>query len=367
LGGLFLFFLLESFGITKQTMEDYKKEIDDLLEKADNMKNGIQRSEIYFQVFEIAKSNENHWIAMIARIYEMQSYVMSSNFEKIMPIFAWMFNEFKSDPVFYEELHQEILWCAKWTAQNVSSMIDISVEDIEKYLETYKQLILGFDYNLSSYFTTQSDTYESLGKIDEAIEALEKAFKIERDELDDCEACVIQKYTALLLLNGEFDLFFEKSQELREANIRCHGDSLQANSYTWANTALYYLFKKDDELAYEFAMKAYDQQIKDNDEPDIMIIGKMIYVMAKIDKLEEAFDVFDKYIEQARTESNKFNYMYFAKGSMYLFRKMQQNDSKKLAKKFEDEIGHLVEEIDRRNKNDYQARMSKYLVYGLPL
>ncbi len=247
-------------------------------------------------------------------------------------IFPEYYAMYEKYPDLNENYSWNVIWKFKWIIENSDCFYQISMDEVKKYLNTFKHMseTLGFSRRTYYYLMFQLYEYSDLEKANQYYER----FQAEpRDDLSDCKACELSSEIQLQLLNDREKLALEMFKPLSNGIYSC----TEQPSFTYAKFGKYYFGKGEYEKAETYYKKFYSSLLKDRLYSDR--IGNMLENNSFTNP-DKTLKIFLKYFPRVLESRESAEIVNFSIGACYLWKQIMIEKKKeklkmKLPKQFQ--------------------------------
>ena len=161
---------------------NYNLEIQKLLVKAEDVL-PHDRINLLKQAANLADANND-----IDWGYELRLQIMDESMGKLkdteaLPAFVWILEAYDANPDRFNTM--EMLWKYKWMIDSSARCHFISMEQLEKMLEDYRQRLLDKGFGLRSYYNISASVAFIIENLERAKRCLDARDKIEPDDVCD--------------------------------------------------------------------------------------------------------------------------------------------------------------------------------------
>lgn len=223
-------------------------------------------------------------------------------------------------PDLNEEYSWNVIWKFKWIIENAVCFYQISMEETEKYLDTFKQLSETLGYSLRTYYYLQFRIH-MYGDLEKSNEYYEKFQAEPRDELSDCKACELSSEIQLQLRNGREDTAFELFKPLADGRYSC----MEQPSFTHAKFGEFYFNRGDYKKAEIYYKKFYKAILRDGLYSDE--IGKVMECYAYTNP-DKALKIFLKFFPRVLESREPAEIADFSIGACHLWKQIMLKKNK---------------------------------------
>ncbi|GLX69930.1 hypothetical protein MU1_42760 [Paenibacillus glycanilyticus] len=171
--------------------------------------------------------------------------------ERMLVSFSWCLKKFEDNPGNYSNFY--IMWHYKWVLGYVWRLPELSLEQIERVFEDFKEKCHTYGYSLRVYYQKRLNFMLWQGKMAEAAECYKSWRAAKRDSLSDCSACEQNMFGSYHFAIGHHKKGLQSLRPILEGKMSCR--SVPQNTYSEMMLPLLKLGEYD--RATETAKKAY--------------------------------------------------------------------------------------------------------------
>lgn len=198
---------------------DHRDQIDDLLEKADELDHGLAQLALTEQAVHLADVHRDEDSGYKARLELISAAVFSGRTDLAMIAFSWVVAKHDADPVRFEG--DRLLWMYKWVLEGVAEYPSIPKADIEKLFADMKTRFEADGSTLHAYWGIRRSVAVSAGDLDAALEANEHLQDTARDHLSNCHACVQDESVEYYAYIGDDQAALEAAKPIFRGKLTC--------------------------------------------------------------------------------------------------------------------------------------------------
>lgn len=133
----------------------------------------------------------------------------------MFPEFVKLFDE---NPGVFDT--RSFMFVFKWILGDSPEYYQISIEQMDKYFERFKEYIDKFGYTLRTYYLEMYWAYKDID-IQKALKAFDEIAKYERTEISDCQACEASLFAKKELTFGSENKAVKMLNEMLDKNMTC--------------------------------------------------------------------------------------------------------------------------------------------------
>lgn len=296
--------------------------------------------------------------------------------EKYFVVFPWLLNYARQHGD--EADRMTVLWYYKWVINTMPEIPAVTKSQMERALEDLRVRYLEYGSSEKVYHDYACQTYMYIGESKKSKYHHQqwKKFK-NRDYLDDCEACVINREVDFYCRLGKVEDALKIGKPVLTGKLRC--SHVPKTTYSHLLTPL--IKENNEQLAEEYAEKLHKALMKKKYGGDNSYVYPAMIYFSKQGDFARAIKLFERYMKMDVEQKNVFRRFYFFVGALYLFTKLDKESIKlQLPRKVEfykatntyevamlrdwfdkktDEIAAL---FDRRNENSMISDEKKNLM-----
>jgi hypothetical protein len=169
-------------------MSDYRDDIVELLERAEEMAEGPGQIALCEEAVRLADTHGDEVAGFHARKQLVHAATFGGRADLSLVAFSWCLARADQDPETFDET--ELLWQYKWVVQHVGQFPHITRAQIEGLLDDMTARFRRHGSTLHAVHMIRRDLAVEMCDA-AAAEAAHKQFKsVDRDSLSDCPACV---------------------------------------------------------------------------------------------------------------------------------------------------------------------------------
>ena len=344
------------------------------IEQCYMLERGAPRLKVYKEAINAAnmeKDADNELEFMYSYISE--AIFHDDNYKAVL-MFPEYMALFDAHPEF-QACHQlDFMRAFKYIIENVYDYYQISLEQVDKYFDEYKERCIKYGYSLRTYYMKYITFYSKCDR-----KKAEESFKLykecKHDVLGDCDACEMNT-------DVEFELEFgthEKALEIAAPILRGDKSCGEIPEMTYAKLISFYMYNGVYSEAEHYVRLLVP-----------MIKGNIAYLLQRGILLSyysqtqpyDGIKMFEENYPVALDTNNPRAHFHFYLGSYHLFSSIEMRIDveelhlkmpkkfklydrenmykiKELAEYFENECRKLAELFDARNKSDYYMNLYK--------
>lgn len=316
-------------------------------------------------IAEADREKDTHNMIWLRHDYIEQSTFHDDGFKGLL-MFPEFMKLFEENPGVMEP--SSFMFPFKWILGRSSEYYQISLEQIDKYFEKFKEYIDKYGFTMRTYYRHKFIVYEDIDPDPEKLLGyMEESLKYERTQMSDCEACERNTQIRCEMKFGSEEKAIELLNDMLDCGMRC----AEIPQCTYG------------ELAYQFANKGmYDEALHYADLCLPMIKGdemsylnqiSCIFIAFTMTDLNKAYELFRStahLYSLNKTPLVKFNYAnaasrFFAKlhdageemlhtdlnADFEMYSDSGEYDTAELRDFFANAAKDLAEKFDARNGN----------------
>jgi hypothetical protein len=357
--------------------QDNYDDYESLNDMAEDLPYSKERSLLREKALKIADILNDEQKQFEARINYINDVCSEGSFpEKYLTVFPWLLSYIGKNKE--SEDTMTVLWYYKWVIMIMHEFSSISKEQIENALEDLRKKYTECGSTDKVFHDYSREAYHNLGDYEKSAFHHEKhsTFK-KKDQLDDCEACVLNRIVTFYIITGNIDEALKRARPILTFKKTC--THIPKDTYTNLITPL--LIQKKYDLASDFAEKLEKALKKSNYGGNITNVYPLILNHCVHSRISNAVKLFEKYFGHvllAKSPERKFNF-YCAAVNMFkkvekttiklrlpqdfpLFNKDNVYEITALIEWLEEESGKIAAVFDKRNGNDkYKKEKLKLL------
>lgn len=280
----------------------------------------------------------------------------------IFPEFVKLFDE---NPGAFDQ--RLFMFAYKWILENTPEYYQISVEQIEKYFDRFKEYIEKFGYTMRTYYLKKFRAFRDID-LPKALEYCDEVQKYERTSISDCAACEASNFAEREIKYGSQTKAVKMLNEMLDKNMRC----AEVPQVTYGDFAEVFARKGMYEEAEHYA-DLMMPMIR-GDEVNFLESVSAVLIIKSFTDLNYAFDLFSRCAGFYSRIKNPFLKFCFAEASYRFLTEVEKREIKsiklRLSSDFElhdpegvydvlmlkdffyDNACELAEKFDKRNGND---------------
>ncbi|WP_435167559.1 hypothetical protein [Paenibacillus glycanilyticus] len=171
--------------------------------------------------------------------------------ERMLVSFSWCLSKFEKNPGAYSNFY--IMWHYKWVLGYVWRIPELSLEQIERIYEDFKEKCIAYGYSLRVYYQKRVSLMLWQGKLDEAADYYKSWRAAKRDSLSDCSACEQNMFGSYHFAINHHKKGLQSLKPILDGKLSCR--SIPESTYSEMMMPLLKLGEYD--RALETAKKAY--------------------------------------------------------------------------------------------------------------
>lgn len=198
---------------------DHREQIDELLEKAEELDHGLAQLALTEQAVQLADAHRDEDYGYSARMQLISAATFAGRADIAMVAFSWVLAKHDADPERFEE--GQLLWMYKWVLEGVADYPSIPLSDIEKLFEDMKTRYEADGSTLHAYWGIRRSVAVSAGELTAALEANETLQDTDRDHLSNCHACVQDESVEFYTFIGDDAAAVEAAKPIFKGKLTC--------------------------------------------------------------------------------------------------------------------------------------------------
>ena len=227
-------------------MADHRDQIDELLERADELDHGTAQLALTEQAVALADAHRDEDYGYKARMDLVSAGVFSGRTDLAMIAFSWVLAKHDADPQRFEE--GQLLWMYKWVLEGVADYPSIPKADVDQLFADMKTRYEADGSTLHAYWGIRRGVAVSTGDLDAALEANEKLQETDRDHLSNCHACVQDESVEYYTFVGDDEQAVEAAKPIFKGKLTC--GEVPERTYACVQLPLLRLGKPADAMAH---------------------------------------------------------------------------------------------------------------------
>lgn len=345
---------------------DYS-DYDSLNQLAEDLPYSKERSMLREKALNIVDSLNDEQKQFEARINYVNDVCMDGGFpEKYLSVFPWLLaNVSKSK--FKDELYT-VLWYYKWVVNIMPEFPSISITQMENALLDLKNRYREFGSNDKVFHDYSRAVYHHIGDYEKSALHHKKLMRYtRRDQLDDCEACVINRTVRFYIVTGDMEEALKQAQPLLTEKKTC----THVPKATHSNFIIPLLLSKRHDLASAFAEKLEKELKRLKHGGNYEYAYSLVTYHTFHKRTINAIKVFEKYFGDAFSAKAADGKFYFYVSATGLFKTIEKKtvklklpqdfplynkeniyDVKAMTEWLEKEINAIASAFDKRNGNN---------------
>ncbi|MEM8887855.1 MAG: hypothetical protein AAGD28_07700 [Bacteroidota bacterium] len=271
-----------------------------------------------------------------------------------------------------------LIWSYKWILSQVPRFHQVSYQQIFDMATDFKERVLAWGDNLSSYYTMRFQIALFMGDLEALEEFYELRKKTPSGSMNDCSACVVDDFVFYFSMFKSYEETEKEAEDILQGRRSCQS----VPEVTYKSLIKSALLHKKIEQAEKFRKKAY--RLISHKEKYLGAIGFHIITHLMQGKESSALTLFKKhYSWSLNTANNGIAFMEFYLGSYLLFQQLRKKGQKKVKLSFDIEgvaekmkmtdidllENHfhrqtldLVRKFDVRNRNSYYQEQTNTFI-----
>lgn len=319
------------------------------------MPDGKQKLSLMEEAIRIADQYLTDEDAYEARMNYTSAALECGCSERLFVSFTWCLSKFEQNPGQHSNFM--IMWHYKWILNQIWRLPQVSVEQIDRVFEDFKDKCLRFGYSLRPYHQQRVNYYLSHGNMQEAAMHYKSWRSAPRDSLADCKACeqnLFGKYYFDLHQNRKG---LQLLKPILEGKLRC--GSIPQNTYSNMFVPLLRIGE------YEQAKKIAGKAIRSIEGPRYIVEYGRFLEYYTVTDMPKAVKLYERTILLGLDTKVPWDrFMYLMSVRLFLQEWLKTKRRKKLQKAdlvttawLDEELRSLRTAFNERNGNDYFTRV----------
>lgn len=287
---------------------------------ADSLPIGKERILLREKAVSIADLHGNEYQQYDARMEYMEDVSDDGSFpEKYFTIFPWLLAYVEKNDSGYER--QRVLWYYKWVIGIMPEFAAVTRAQMEHALLDLKKRYADFGSTDKVYHDYSRDTYMLLGDSEKSLEhhQLLANFK-KRDDLDDCEACVLNRAITFHTRLGTLEEALNVADPILSGKKRC----THVPKDTYSTLLLPLLQKGMTEMAADIAGKLVKVLAKMKYAGNYKNAEDLIIYYTILGEQTKALKLFEKYFPMAWENKEQSGKFFFYVAAIFLLQKISK-------------------------------------------
>ena len=350
-------------------------DFESLNEMAEGLPYGKERSLLREKALAVSDILNDERKKFEARISYVNDICMEGSFpEKYLTIFPWLLAYVGKNKDDYDTM--QVLWYYKWVIMIMHEFPEISKSQIENALLDLKKKYNECGSSDKVFHDYSREVYHNLGDYEKSSYHHSKHMKFRlRDQLDDCEACVVNRILTYYIVTGNLNEALKKGKLILSGKQKC----THVPKDTYTNFIIPLLAKNKFDLAAEFVEKLEKELKKVKYGGNYKNVYPLIIYYTITSQQTKGINLVEKNFEIAfiqKSQEGKF-YFYVAASNLFskinketirlkfpekfpLYNSEHEYNTASLFKWFAEETNCIAELFDTRNGNNkYKTIMSK--------
>jgi tetratricopeptide (TPR) repeat protein len=297
--------------------------------------------------------------------------------EKYFVVFPWLLNYAKQHGK--DDDKMIVLWYYKWVIGQMPEIPAVTKEQMKRALEDLRVRYLEYGSSEKVYHDYACSTYLSIGDNERSKYHQKQWSKFrDRDYLDDCEACVINRQVDFYCRIGTLENALKTGKPVLTGKLRCS----HVPKTTYSHLLVPLMRESKEELSANYAEKLYKALMKKKYGGDNAYAHTAMIYFSKHGDFSRAIKLLERYMSLATEHKNLYRRFYFFVGALYMLKKLRKDTIKlKLSKKipfyeargtynvpmlikwFDEQTDAIAAQFDKRNKNDVISREKTVLLF----
>lgn len=291
---------------------------------ANSLPYGSERLLLREKAINLADLSGNEQQQFEARKEFVTDVCMEGGFtEKYFTVFPWLLNYAQKKG--NDEDKMTVLWYYKWVVMDMPEFPAVTKIQIGHALEDLRKRYLEFGSTEKVYHQYAYEVYMNLGDKEKSKyhHARWARFR-NRDYLDDCEACVINRDVSFHARLGDIGDALKVAQPILTGKLKC----THVPKSTWSALLIPLIKNGYDEQAALYAEKLYKKLMTDKYGGDNSYANPAMIYFSRQGDFAKAIKVFEKFIRSDIEQKNLFRRFYFYIGALYMFSKITKETIK---------------------------------------
>jgi len=279
-------------------MADHREQIDELLERADDLDHGTAQLALAEEAVALADAHRDEDYGYTARLELVSAGVFSGRTDLAMIAFSWVIAKHDADPQRFDG--ERLLWMYKWILDGVADYPNIPKAEIEKLFADMKARFEADGSTLHAYWGIRRNVAMFCGDRGAALDANEKLQATDRDHLSNCHACVQDESVEYYTFVGDDAAAVDAARPIFKGKLTC--GEVPERTFAGVQLPLLRLGKPADALAH---FKAGYRKINFNPK---FLRHKAMYLtsLTLTDNLDRAMKLLDRHLPECLDVSSAY-------------------------------------------------------------
>jgi hypothetical protein len=296
--------------------------------------------------------------------------------EKYFVVFPWLLNYARQHG--NEDDKMTVLWYYKWVISSMPEIPAVTKSQIERALEDLRVRYREYGSTEKVYHDYACQVYMYIG------ESLKSKYHHRqwsrfknRDYLDDCEACVINRDVDFHCRLGTLENALKAGQPVLTGKLKCS----HVPKTTYSNLLVPLMSENNEQLAAEYAEKLNKILMTKKYGGDNAYAHTVMIYYVRQGNFAPAIKLFERYMKVDAEQKNLFRRFCLFVGALYMFTKLDKETIKlKLPKKlafykadntydvamlrdwFDKQTNEIAALFDKRNENSMVSDEKKKIM-----
>ena len=317
-------------------MADHREQIDELLERADDLDHGTAQLALTEQAVALADAHRDEDYGYSARLELVSAGVFSGRTDLAMIAFSWVIAKHDADPQRFDG--ERLLWMYKWILDGVADYPTIPKAEIEALFADMKTRFEADGSTLHAYWGIRRNLSILSGDLDAALEANEKLQETERDHLSNCHACVQDESVEYYTFVGDDAAAVDAAKPIFKGKLTC--GEVPERTFASVQLPLLRLGKPADAMAH---FKAGYRKINFNPK---FLRHKAMYLtsLTLTDNLDRAVKLLDRHLPECLDASSPLWQYEFLLAARVLCERLTQKGETTLPIRIPDKLAALKDQ-----------------------
>lgn len=311
------------------------------------------------------------WYSFLSRLRLVFGYVYALRAEKSLALLPQVLAQHDADPAIMDAYW--VLWAQKVVTDCLADFPSIPRHKIMSCLEDLGERLQRHGYSPYTYHHLKGRLLASLGEPTEAAANVEQRNRHARDEISDCEACVVDSDVELYAVLRDDERAYRLADPILRGKLSC--EAVPKATYEVLMSAALRLKRWDE--ARDFHLKA--SRLLWKDPADAHAAGIQMVFLARTEHAERGLKFLERYMPAYLETLSTLDKVSFESGAHLVLARLQQRrtrstvklrltpkapfhqkdgsyDLQELAAWFHAQAQQRVATLDQRNGNDYFRR-----------
>jgi hypothetical protein len=296
--------------------------------------------------------------------------------EKYFIVFPWLLDFAQKHGTDDDKMY--VLWYYKWVISTMPEIASVTKLQIERALEDLRVRYLAYGSNEKVYHDYACQAYMYIGENEKSKYHHQKWSRFKnRDNFDDCEACVINRDVDFHARLGNLDNALKAGRPVLTGKKRC----THVPKTTYSNLLVPLMKAGNEELSAEYAEKLYKSLMAKKFGGDNSYAYSVMVYFTRQRDFSRAIKLVERYTNMDVGQKNLFRRFYLFAGCLYVFKNLRKETIKlKLPKKFplyketntydvatlikwfDEQTDAIAALFDKRNENGFLSREKRELL-----